>query len=433
MRRGVLGSGTRLPTHRDLAWRLKVTIGTVSRAYAEAERRGLVAGEVGRGTYIRGGSTPPQRAAAEEPRSALIDLNINRPRIPSERKHLSEALGVLAAGDLGDVIDYQPHAGHATDREAGSQWMARAGLAAPADEIIVTASGQNAMTCVFAAIARAGDTVAVEELTYTGMRSVASLLHLRLLPMAMDGHGVLPDALEALCRRGTIRAAYVMPSLHNPVTVTLGLERRRALAEIAMRYGVMLVEDDTYGFLLDTPLPPLASLAPANGFHLASTSKSLFPGLRICYVRAPADHVERVASAVRATIYTAPPLMARIVSRWIDDGTADTIIAEKRAEMRRRQTLARRILAACQYRSDPAASHLWLTLPEPWTAEEFAAAALRRGVAVSPAAAFSVTRHAPNAVRVAIGTPETAEELTRGLAVLAELLAAAPENYLSVV
>lgn len=435
VQQGRLAPGMRLPTHRDLAWHLKVTVGTVSRAYAEAERRGLIIGEVGRGTYVRPlREAEPAEKFWDAGAGGLIELSINRPRAPSERAAMTQALERLAsAPDLEALLEYQPHAGRAADRAAGAAWLARGGLATRPEQVVVTASGQHAMFCVLAALARPGDTLAVEALTYSGIRAVASLLNLRIVPLAIDEQGVLPEALTAACRAGPVRALYTLPTLHNPTTATLPLERRHALVAAARQHGVALIEDDVYGFLVAAAPPPLAALAPELGFHISSASKSMMPGLRVGHVHAPADHVERIAAAVRASTYAAPPLMARIVTRWIEDGTADRLVREKREEMAARQALARERLARCDLRTDPAAAHLWLMLSEAWRAEDFAAAARRRGVAITPAAAFAVNRQPPNAVRVCLGTPATAAELDRGLAIIAELAAEAPEPYLSVV
>jgi DNA-binding transcriptional MocR family regulator len=221
--------------------------------------------------------------------------------------------------------------------------------------------------------------------------------------------------------------------LHNPTTATMPVARRQALVEVAQRHGVTLIEDDVYGFLLDQPLPPLAHYAPQHGIYITSTSKSLVPALRVGYVHAPPAKIEPIAAAVRATIYSAPPLMARIVARWVADGTTERLVAEKRSEMRTRNRSARDILSSVEVTGDPAAAHLWLTLPEPWRADDFAAAARRSGVGIVPAAAFAVTRQPPNAVRICLGAQTTAERVERGLARLAALLATPPERYLAVV
>jgi DNA-binding transcriptional MocR family regulator len=435
VRDGVLAPGTRLPTHRDLAWRLKVTVGTVSRAYAEAERRGLIAGEVGRGTFVRGGAAPPAlRQHAAPPGDDLVDLSVHRPRGPSETALTAAALQELAgAEDLAELIDYQPHAGRPADRAAGAAWIARTGgPAATPEQVLVTAGGQHAMTAVLAAVADPGDTIAVEALTYPGIRATAAMLRVRTLPLAMDEHGVVPDALAAACRARRIRAAYLLPSLHNPTAATLPLERRRRLAALAEQHDTLLIEDDLYGFLSAAPLPPLAALAPERAVYLTATSKCFVPGLRVGYLSCPAALVDRVAATIRATLYTAPPLMAALASRWIADGTADRLVAEKRAETAQRQEAARHLLPP-GYRTTPEAAHLWLPLPEPWSGDEFAAAARRSGVAVTPASAFAAGGELPRAVRVCIGAPPSLAQLERGLLRLARLLSAAPQSDRAVV
>jgi len=438
VRRGRIGAGTRLPTHRELAWKLRVTVGTVSRAYAEAERRGLIVGEVGRGTFVRLAANATTIMPGDDLGAAtdpdFIDLTVNRPGAASEAQAMAEALSQLAAEpDLGRLLDYQPHAGRPEDRVAGATFLARGGVAATPEQTVVTASGQHAMTCVLGALLQPGDTLAAEALTYPGLRALASLLHIRVVPVAIDSEGLLPDALAAACRSGPVRALYTMPTLHNPTTATMPLSRREALAEVAQKHGVVLIEDDVYGFLLDTPLPPLAHYAPQHGFYITSTSKSLMPALRVGYVHSPKSEVERIGAAVRATMYSAPPLMARIATRWIADGTAERLAREKSEETRRRNRVARQILAEAEFAGDPAASHLWLTLPNGWRADDFVETARRRGVGIIPAAAFAVTRQPPNAVRICLGAQTTAERVERALVRLAELLTTPPERYLSVV
>jgi DNA-binding transcriptional MocR family regulator len=427
---GRLRAGARLPTHRELADRLEVTVGTVTRAYAEAARRGLVSGEVGRGTFVR---APVRLVPLPAGEPDLVDLSANLP--PSapgqtEAGALARALGRLARRkDLARLLAYPPDGGIREHRAAGAEWVRRSGLTAPLERVLVSSGSQHGMTAVFAALFGAGDVVATEALTYPGMKTLAGLLSLRLQGLALDQEGLRPDALAAACRARRPKALYCVPTLQNPTTAVMAEARRQEIAAIAREHGVLIVEDDVHGRLLDRRPRPLSTFAPEQSVYLTGTSKVLAPGLRVGFIVAPEALVPRIAAAIRGTTWMAAPLMAEIAARWIEDGTAETILGRKRREAAARQRLAVQALNGAEVRTHPDAYHLWLPLPKPWRSESFVEAARRRGVAVTAAAAFAVGRGAaPDAVRVCLGAARDRGELERGLRVLAGLLAAAPET-----
>ncbi len=431
---GTLAPGTRLPTQRDLAQRLGVAIGTVGRAYSVAEQRGMVSGEVGRGTFVRGPEPGLEEGSVEGEDPAVIDLSKSRlvrdPRVGS----MTDVLQNLARrADLDRLMDfYQPAPGMARHREMGARWVRRAGLTVPAERVIVTSGAQHGAATVLASLAKPGDVVLTEQVTYTGMKAIASLLHLQLRGVAMDGEGILPDALEAACRESAPRALYCMPTLQNPTARTIPLERRRAIAEVAARYDVALIEDDVYGFLPDDPIPPLTAIAPANAYYITSTSKSMAPGLRVGYVVAPESKVDRVAGVIRASVWLIAPLLAEVASEWIERGEADGMVAWKREETAARHASALEILGRWLPAGQPRSFHLWLPLPEPWRTEEFVAQARARQVVVSPSEDFMVGRgSAPHAVRVCLGATASRARLNDGLTRLADLLDSGPTPSLT--
>ncbi len=433
---GLLQPGERLPTQRQLARRLGLAIGTVSRAYAVAERRGLVTGEVGRGTFVRGREAGAEEGAVEDEDPGLIDLSKNRLVRDAHAGLAARTLESLAArSDLDRLLDYyQPAPGMTRHRAAGSGWIARAGLVAPAERVILTSGAQHGTVTVLASLSRPGDLVLTEQVTYTGMKAIASLLHLQLKGLPMDESGVLPSAFAAACREARPRALYCMPTLQNPTGITMPVERREEIAAIARAHEVPIVEDDVYGFLPDTALPPLAALAPSHAYYITSTSKSLAPGLRIGYVVAPPGKAERVSAVIRATTWLTSPLLAELVTEWIERGDADAMVAWKRAETSARHAIAARTLGPW-IAGAPAGGrsfHFWLPLPEPWRTETFVAQARARGVVVSPSEEFVVGREsAPHAIRVCLGATVTRDRLDEGLGRLAELLRAGPEPSLS--
>jgi DNA-binding transcriptional MocR family regulator len=426
---GRLRAGARLPTHRDLADRLKVTVGTVTRAYAEAARRGLVSGEVGRGTFVR---APARPVAAPAPEPGLVDLTANLPPGgpgDGEAQALARTLARLARRkDLARLLAYPPDGGRREHRAAGAQWVRRSGLAAPAERVLVSSGSQHGMTAVFAALFGPGDVVATEALTYPGMKTLAGLLSLRLQGLALDRHGLRPDALAAACRARPPKALYCVPTLQNPTAALMPEARRQEIAAVAREHGVLIVEDDVHGRLLERPVRPLSAFAPELSVYVTGTSKVLAPGLRVGFIVAPEALVPRIGAAIRGTTWMAAPLMAEIAALWIEDGTAEAIVARRRKEAAARQRLAVAALAGFEVGTHPAAYHLWLPLPRPWRSETFVEEARRRGVAVSPAAAFATGRGATaEAVRICLGAARDRGLLERALAVLGGLLAAAPE------
>jgi len=431
---GRLAPGARLPTHRDLAGRLGVTVGTVSRAYAEAARRGLVSGEVGRGTFVRArfGDVVPAPSAGEP---SVVDLRMNHPPPPPGglRAVLQATLsGVASRPDLAGLMAYPPGAGAASHRSAGADWIRRSGHDVRAEDVLVCSGGQHAMTIVFASLLKAGDLVLTESLTYPGMRTLAALLHLRLQGLAMDEHGVKPEALDAACRGGGAKALYCLPTIQNPTAAVVPAERRREIARIAGSHGLVVVEDDIHALLPRPPLAPISSFAPEISYYVTSTSKSLAPGLRVGYLAAPPGTAERMAAAIRATTWMAAPLLAEIASSWIKDGTADRVLEGRRAEAAARQEIARTTLAGARYQAHPFGYHLWLGLKEPWTGEAFAAHALHRGVAVTPSGVFAVGHGPPPAaVRVCLGGPRSRAELEKGLRLLIEAVETPPDRSAS--
>jgi DNA-binding transcriptional MocR family regulator len=430
---GRLRPGTRLPTHRDLADRLGLTVGTVTRAYAEAARRNLVAGEVGRGTFVRGpaGRFAPAAAAARAG-ADVIDLSANVPPRGSEDGEAATlARSLLALSrhkGLARLLDYPPQGGAREHRAAGAEWVRRSGLDATADRVLVSSGNQHGMTAVFAALLGPGDLVLTEALAYPGMKNLAGLLSLRLHGVALDDQGMRPDALAAACRARPAKALYCVPTLQNPTAAVMSEERRREIAAVAREHGLLVVEDDIHGRLVERAPRPLSVFAPERAVYLTGTSKVLAPGLRVGFVAAPEAMVGRIAAAIRGTTWMAAPLMAEIASTWIGDGTAEAILKRKRKEAAARQRLAAKVLGAALQGARHGAYHLWLALPRPWRGEAFAEAAYRRGVAVTPASAFAIGRAGvEDAVRVCLGAARDRGELERGLRIMADVLATSPE------
>ncbi len=417
---GHLAVGDRLPPQRELAEALGVTVPTVTRAYALAARRGLVGGEVGRGTFVR-------PAISSDTEAGLVDLSINA--LPPHA-HLGEIAARLDlprdASRRAVLLDYPPREGRDTHRAAGAAWIARRGLRVLPSQVLVTAGAQHALVAALSGQLAPGDTLLVEELTYAGLLEAARLLGIVPVAVAIDAEGVRPDVLERVARETGAQTLALQPVLHNPTGISMTTARRRAVAEVVARCGLHVIEDDIYGELAPE-VPPLATELSTPWTYLTSLSKSVVAGVRVGFVAAPPDVASRAARAIWATAVAASPLTTEMACQLIADGTADRIVVWKRAEMRARQQLAREILAGLPTTMHPASPHVWWLLPRPWRAADFVGAARGRGIVLGPTEGFLGQPGAtPRAVRLCLGPPATRQRLAQALETLRDLAASTP-------
>lgn len=436
IRAGRLSPGDRLPPQRMLAARLGVNLTTVSRAFDEARRRGLVVGRAGRGTIVTGrpersSPIPPlvRRARADET-AAFVDLTFNTPAFPAEARiaeHLGSALSAVARDRcaLREHAGYHPSGGTEAARRTGQRWIAarvRAGLG----RTLVCAGAQHALAVALETLARPGDTVLCEALTYSTFKALAAVHGVRLVPVPLDADGIEPGALDRACATHRPAALFCVPTVQNPTGALMPAARRQEVAAVVRRHRVPVIEDDVYAPLVPNAGPALAALVPELVWYVTGVSKGLAPGLRVGYLVTPSDRSAAAAtSTLRTSMWMASALDAAVVTRWVGDGTAAQITRALREEAARRQALARRVLG----RSMSRGWHVWLPLPGSMSAGTFVEAARRRGVGVVAADVFAVRCATadepcvPEAVRVCLGGPADSADLRRGLEVIHDLLA----------
>ncbi len=428
---GRLPSGARLPPQRELAYLLGVSLQTVSRAYTEAMERGFLKGEVGRGTYVRAGNaltTELPSASLVRDEAGPIDFSLNLPAPSPAAEALARSLAELSgANDLAALLDYQVPGdagdGNHRHREAAAQWLGRVGLEARGENIVLTSGAQHGLLVALMACTRPGDVLLTEALTYAPITAMAHRLGLKVVPLADEERGLCPNALEAVCHRAAAKVLYCLPTLHTPTTVTLDAERRAAIAAVARKHDLTLIEDDVFGLLPPKRPLPMACFAPERTLYITSVSKGLAPGLRIGFLHAPAALTHAAQTAVGLSSWMPPPLMAEVAARWIEDGTADRLNAFQRDEAAARQALARDVLPAECLTADPHGFHLWLTLPACWNPEVFRMAAEARGVKLLAGAAFAVDpAQRPNAVRLCLSHEGSRVRVKQGLGIVGELL-----------
>lgn len=420
---GRLRPGDRLPPQRRLAELLEVDLTTVSRGYAEARSRGLIQSQVGRGTFVAAKAKPTR--VSDPHRRSDADLTMNLPPEPGDPRliaKMQEGL-VSVAADLTSLLRYQSPVGGEMDRQAACLWLERRGLRAELDRIAVTPGANATIFAILGLLARQGGVVLSERITYPGAQAIARRCGCRLVGVAEDADGVIPEALEGAIREHQPRALYLNPTLNNPTTRTMPPSRRTELAALLRKHSLPLIEDDAYGFLSASAPPPLASLAPELSWYVGGLAKIFGGGLRLAFTVAPdARCAYQLGQTLKTTAVMPPMLSVGLMTRWIEDGTADLVRDFVRKEAAARQAIAADVLSGLDVEGRPEALNVWLRLPEGVSRADVVVRTQGLGIGILPSDPFVVTGPKPEALRICLGGPIGREDLSAGLSRLADTL-----------
>lgn len=425
---GRIKPGARLLPQRDMALRLGLSVGTISKAYAEAERRGLISGEVGRGTFVLGRGQ--EAGVGYDVRShPPVNLALNVPPSTGEDVALAAMLAEVAAdGEMADLLGYLPHQGRREHREAIAGWLGSHGMLVDSDRVFVTHGAQHGISLALSALAKPGEIVAAEALTYSGMIALSAQTGCRLHGVDIDEDGLLPDELERVLATTGARVVYAMPTLQTPTGAVMSDSRREAIAEIIRRRDAFLIEDDAYGFLFSAPPRPISALIPERSFYAVSFAKCLAPGLRIGAMVAPDAFRDRMINGLRATGWMAGPIMAEVVKRLILSGGLAEQVREKRKQAAARVEIARRVLGhRLRATSSQPGFHVWLQLGPGRTITGLIGQAAQVGITLAAPAALQPLDPANVGLRLCLGAAATETELERVLRALRNILDNAEE------
>ncbi|WP_159010518.1 PLP-dependent aminotransferase family protein [Bradyrhizobium sp. S69] len=424
---GRLAAGDRLPPQRKLAKRLDVDFTTVARGYVEAQKRGLIESKVGQGTFVR--DKPKPRRGQQMPPPRPVDLSMNLPPEPDDPELIERMqAGVeFVSRDIVSLLRYQGFGGTQADKDAASSWLGRRALVPAQERIFISPGAHPALLGILTILAKPGDAILCEAITYPGIRSIAAQLGLTLIGLPMDAEGIDVDALTDACKKTKPRALYLNPTLQNPTTLTISDQRRRDIADTARHFKLPIVEDDAYGFIPPHGHAPFAAIAPDLTWHVAGLAKCIGAGLRAAYVVVPDTRSTwPFAAALRAATVMASPFTVALVTRWIEDGTADTLLRFIRNETAARQKLVSEILPKGIYQSDPLSFNIWLEVPAPWNRAAFVEHMRSTGIGMVASDAFTSSGPPPEAVRVCLGGPIGRPRLAAGLEYMTHALTESP-------
>jgi len=322
------------------------------------------------------------------------------------RERASQLLAEFADSAEAAAFQYAPTRGlpGTLDAVAG-RLEAQQGRRPAHDELLITSGAIEALELVGKAFLDRGDTVVVEAPTYLGAIQAFRRFEADVVGVPVDDAGLEVDELERLLARGLRpKLLYTIPDHQNPAGVSLSVERRRGLAELADRYGFVLVEDVAYRELdfAGAALPSLWSMAPDRVVQAGTTSKTFFPGVRLGWAAAPAAVAAELVAAKQTTDQCAGALGQRMYEEYVRRGWIDEQLARSRELYRRKAELALaaldRHLPTARWTTPRGGFFTWVTLPA--ESHDLARRAAEGGVAVVPGTLFYVDGRGGDSVRL---------------------------------
>lgn len=446
---GVLEPGAKLPPVRELAYRLGITPGTVARAYTLLTDEGLLSGEVGRGTFVAK-PLSPEVESSDDPdgrawRALEIDViahgtshlathevNLFSPHLPvvGQTRLIKSCLAKIAEDAPSGLMHYPSRMASRPAREAVVRWLKDAPIGSvKAEDVVLTNGGQNAISLIMQANLKGRrPAVLVEELAYPGFRRAADLLRADVVPVAMDQDGLIPEAVETAARSCDAQILCTAPEIHNPTLVHTPLHRRRALADVARRLDLQIIEDDCY-HLRRAETPSYRMLVPERAWYVSSISKSLTPALRIGFAVAPETGASALRRAAEHGFFGVATPLADLTAMLLGDPRVDTIAEDVASVVDRYVQSAVNILGRYDLKWREDAAFLWLSLPRGWRAGAFCRAAEAQGVQLRSAEDFAPRNaNTPHAVRFAVNAGLPLERFEAALLRLRDLLDNPPER-----
>ena len=432
---GKLKESDKLPPVRDLAWDLKITPGTVARAYTLLTDEGLLQAEVGRGTFVA-----PQGATGGPASDLLIQnpprdsgiVSLFSPRLPDvgQVDAIRRALRQVAESPEIDLLNY-PSAG-ASDhvRRAAASWLSTAQLGpVNPDKLVFTHGGQNGISLVMQCVLRGRrPVILVEELSYPGFRRAAELLRAEVVPVPMDAQGVIPEELDRLARTHSAQLFCTSPEVQSPTCTMTPLERRKAVAEVARTQGFDILEDDCYR-LAEARLPGYRMLLADQTWYVASISKLLTPSLRIGFAIAPRNNDTDLRRAAEFGYFGLSTPLAEMIGVLLGTDAIARLAADVRAEVARYIRAAVNTLGGYDLSWNEDVPFFWLRLPEGWRVSAFCQAAEAQGLKIRSAEDFAMRdARVPHAVRIAVNAHVTLASFEAAMLRLRHLLDKPPEN-----
>lgn len=438
IRSGHLGPGDKLPPVRELAWSLSITPGTVARAYTILTDAGEVVAEVGRGTFVAQPKVDDDSAPIEidgVPHGTdgkFTDFNLMSPALPNvgQARLIRSLMMEIANDPPSGLMHYPNRAAFAPAREAVVQWLTGTPLGPlDPDDVVLSHGGQNGLSLVLQSVLRGpAPVILVEELAYAGFRRAADLLRAKVVSVPMDKDGIIPHELERLARLHAAQVLCTSPEVHNPTCHFTPVHRREAIADVARRCDLQILEDDCYR-MGATRAPSYRMLANERGWYVSSISKTITPSLRIGFAIAPHGQGASLRRSAEHGFFGLAMPLADLTTLLLNHPKSDRLVQDVVAYMRPYIRTAVNILGQYDLGWREDVPFFWLPLPAGWRASAFCQAAEAQDIKIKPAEDFvGREAHAPHAVRISVNAQMPLERFEEAVLKLRDLLQHPPEQ-----
>lgn len=456
IRNATFPPGFRLPPTRALAQQLATHRNTVVRAYEDLEAAGFVRSAVGRGTFVaeQAEERPASQAGSREGLGGIPWASLTANAVTAEPLGRSERLAPTGAqGDMislgrmqpsadllphellrrcmdhvlrtvgARALSYTPREGLPRLRTLVADDLARQGVPATAEDLIITTGSQQALDLVARTLVNPGDPFLIDESTYQGALSLLAVAGARLIGVPSDEEGPDPGTLERHSHGG-VKGLYVMPNCQNPTGARISARRREALIAFSQKARVPLIEDDYASDLqLDGQVPPPALRAlDRDVIYMGTYSKKLIPALRIGYLLCPPALRPHLAALKHAIDLGTSGILQHALAEFLERGYLRAHLARTLVEYRRRrdaleESLARHLPSEIRWRRPEAGVVLWLPTPPALDPEALFREAQEHGVSISPSSLNAVGRPQHRGIRLTFCAepPERLEEGARRL------------------
>ena len=406
---GELSAGQQLPPMRELGYRIGLTPGTVARAYAILTEEGRLEAQVGRGTFVAGKIVRPP--VNPDSLIYLVDegfADFRSSRVPDvgQGRIIDDALIELGQSHRRRHINYPTAQTDYGAREAVAGWIdaIRVGYVT-ADDVVLGNGAQNCCVLALQAVLHgAAPVILTEELSYPGVRHAGQLLRAKVVGVAMDDEGIIPEALEAAYRNHGGQVLLTAAEVHSPTTIKTTLVRKQALAKLAEKLDIMVIEDDCHTPLA-TEVPSYRVLTGGNAYYISSLTKTVSGALRFGYMVGPQGQQDNLRQVAQSSFYGVSQPITDLCEGLFRSGAAHQIRKDVFAATAQRVRLAVNALGAWDIRWREDAPFIWLQMPTGWRASSFSMACEKQGIKVRPADEFALSdAKTPNAVRLALNT-----------------------------